>query len=146
MVPPREICRFTTGLRRGACRLARAAVVRDLPDLVVPEPEHLEQLAVVVETAGAPPEPDHEAVCALGHDVRRRGHARIDHQDPLLEDRPGLVRAVSSRRLAPPPPAPFESLPVQVRMQQADQRIDVTRDRCVVGLLDLLRAEHRNRS
>jgi hypothetical protein len=69
----------------------------------------------------------------------RRG--RIHHSPALLEDRPGLIRAVSPRGLSPPQVPTFETPPIQVCVHQVDERAHVAGHGLVVRSLKVLRLD-----
>jgi hypothetical protein len=69
----------------------------------------------------------------------RRG--RIHHSPALLEDRPGLIRAVSPGGLSPPQVPTLEAPPIQVCVHQVDQTTHVAGHGLVVRSLKVLRLD-----
>jgi len=106
------------------------AVVLHVDDLAVPEAEDLEELGRFRRVRFLPGEPDDNAGSGLGDDLGMRVEDRRlgDASGSVLEDRPGLVGTVSARRVAPPQVAPGDATPVEVRVEQPDERFEVSRD------------------
>jgi hypothetical protein len=85
-----------------------------------------------------PREADHDAVAvAFGAiDASAPGAGDDVLRDEPLEDGTGLLRASSTRPVAPGPQPASSSAPVQPVVQQANQRVDVTCHEGVVRAAD----------
>ncbi len=95
------------GSRRGTDLLQRldaiAAIVH-VDDLAVAQPKDLEQLGRIATVPSAPLQGNYETGVGLRDHLCSRIHdlSVNDALGAVLEDRPGLFRAVSARRAAPP--------------------------------------------
>jgi hypothetical protein len=118
-------------------RLAEASTVLHPADLVVRDPENLIALIVGGGAPWAPHQPHHHRGADRRNDLRVGSYGRLHPALALLEDRPGLIGAVSSGGVAPPEMAPLDAPPVELRIEEADQRIEVARGGGVKGGLDL---------
>ena len=125
----------------GFGRWAECPVVGDLVDLVVADAQNLIHLPVALLACGSPLEPDDIRRRGVPHDARLGCGVRVDDVAALLEDRPGLIRPVSGRRLAPQPVAPLEASPFEVAAKQADEPLEVACGCGVVGVLHILRTD-----
>lgn len=128
-------------------RLESIAAILQVDDLAVPQAKDLEQLGRVATVPPAPLQADNQTgvglrdhVCSGVHDL-----ALNDAQRAVLEDRPGLLRAVSVRRAAPPQVSGCHASPLEARVEQLDQRFDISANGSVEGLLDALSvSRHRS--
>jgi hypothetical protein len=114
------------------CFAERSSVV-DHADLVVLDPEDLIPLLVVGAASWPPDELDDDEVFAVLYNLNARAHARVDDELAVFEDRPGLIGAVSRRRVSPPEVAALNASPVKVWMKQPNQGIEVAVYRGVEG-------------
>ena len=121
----------------GSPGLADGPVLRHVSDLVVVQPEHLIPLTISVGVDGSPVEPHHHTVRYRPHNLSVRCHVWSKKPLKLLEDRPGLDRPVSRRRVAPPQTAVLQPSPLKLRMEQAHQRVKIAGEGSVVGSLNL---------
>ena len=93
-------------------RLAATVEVLHIHDLPVAKPEYLEQLGGLGTTGLLPPQAYHHASWRLGEDLGADiGEPQLFK--PVLEDRPGLVRPVSTRGVAPPEVAACGTTPLE---------------------------------
>ncbi len=131
-----ESCRRTDDLQR----FEAVAAILDVHDLAVPQAKDLEQLGRVTTVPPAPLQSDNETgvglrdhLCSGIHDLTLNHALRA-----VLEDRPGLLRAVSARRAAPPQVSGRHAPPLEARVEQVDQRFDISANGSVEGGLDAL--------
>lgn len=123
-----------TGVAEGSA--PRAAVLH-VDDLAVAQRQHLKQRAnTATVVVSAPPELHHHSTTArLDHRRGQRPHLL----PAMLEDRPGLVRAASTRRPTPPQPAAGNAPPLQSRREERDERVEIAIDRGPERNLDHIR-------
>ena len=120
-------------------------VVLRVDDLVSVKSEHLVELEVRRRPGLSPPQGHEEGLPGAG-DHLCASVARLlvsDLLDPVLEDRPGLIRSVSARRSSPPEMAPGNAAPLEIRRQKSDKWLNVAGKRGVESRLYLIRMGHR---
>lgn len=127
-----ESCRGTDGLQR----LESIAAILHLDDSAVPQAKDLEQLGRVATVPPPPLQADNETGVALRDHLCSGIHdlALNDAPRAVLEDRPGLLRAVSARRPAPPQVSGCHASPLEARVEQLDQRFDISANGSVEGV------------
>src|SRR5262249_34897805 len=120
-------------------RITNGTTVDHRPDLVVLYRQHLEQLVVREDPLEAPLQTNDHAAADARHDLGAGFEARLllYRVRAVFEDRPGLVRTASRRRVLPPQVTAFDALPMKVRIEESNQSIKVARERGVVRSLDL---------
>ena len=138
--------------RRGTDRLQRLeaiAAILHVDDLAVAQAKDLEQLGCVATVRSAPLQANHETSVGLGDHLCSGIHdlAVNDALGAVVEDRPGLLGAVSARRAAPPQVSGCHASPLEVGVEQLHQRFDISTDGSVEGGLDALSVtRHRSSS
>jgi hypothetical protein len=116
-------------------------VVLDVDHPAAPEGEHLPQADGPGPTRLAPPQLDRHPLSGGGHDLGPGvGDPGLTFGcgDLALEDRPGLVGPVSARRSTPPQVAPRRAPPIELGVEECDERVDVTAGGGVEGPADML--------
>jgi hypothetical protein len=78
---------------------------------------HLADLVVLDRAPWAPHQPHDDRASDRRYDLSARTYARLHNALALLEDRPGLIRAVSGGSVPPPEMAPLGASPVQIRIE-----------------------------
>jgi hypothetical protein len=81
---------------------AQGPVFGDVSDLVILHREHLIPLIIGVDIERPPLQVHHEAVSHCRGNLGARLHVRSQNSFTVLEDRPGLIRAVSRGCVSPP--------------------------------------------
>jgi SAM-dependent methyltransferase len=76
---------------------------------------------------------DDVVLVTRGHPGVNRGFVLACARDLRLEDRPGLLGAVSRRRRSPPQDPPLDPAPVEVRIEQRNQRVHLSLEERLVG-------------
>lgn len=129
-----ESCRGTNGLQR----LESITAILHVDDFAVPQAKDLEQLGGVATLPPAPLQADNETGVGLRDDLCSGIHdlALGDALRAVLEDRPGLLRAVSARRAAPPEVSGRHASPLEAGVKQLDKRFDISTNGSVEGGLD----------
>ncbi len=67
----------------------------------------------------------HERLAGLPDDLGVRGCASGNYLGAPLEDRPGLICTVSGGGPAPPEMSPFRAFPIDLRVEQVNQWIEI---------------------
>ena len=127
----------------GADRLqcpAPIAVILYVDDFAIPQPKDLEQLSCPRSIRNPPLQAD-DYTGVRGGDHLCSGIEDLGLGDALrsvLEDRPGLVRAVSARRVPPPQVSARHASPFEVLIKQHSKGLDVSGNGSVEGGLEAL--------